>query len=331
MNFLEVSGVTKQDGNGYVLNNITFTQQQFQKVAVIGETGSGKSTLLKIIAGLEQQDEGVVRFEGKKVFGPIWKLIPGHDGIVYLSQHFELPHFLRVEQVLEYANKISEEEADELYKICRIDHLMKRRTDQLSGGEKQRIALAKLLITSPGLLLLDEPFSNLDTIHKNILKKVINDISEKLSISCMMISHDPLETLSWADMIIVMKDGKIVQQGSPKEVYLHPVNEYAGGLLGNYNLIDTSSVSMRSLVTDARNNTYAFIRPEHIILSASTNEAIKAVISKVVFLGSRYMVTLLAGEQALIMETTTELVPGDVVYIKTGKDFVAFMDKPAID
>ena len=117
-----------------------------------------------------------------------------------------------MEELLEYANKLPATEAASLYKLCRIDHLLKRKNDQLSGGEKQRIALARLLVGSPKLLLLDEPFSNLDLIHKNILKSVIEDIGERMKLTCMLTSHDPMDTLSWADEIIVRKDGQIIQQ-----------------------------------------------------------------------------------------------------------------------
>ena len=110
------------------------------------------------------------------------------------------------------------EEAATLFEICQVDHLLKRRTDQLSGGEKQRIALCMLLVKCPKLLVLDEPFSNLDPIHKTVLKTVIEDIGKRLQITCMLTSHDPHDTLSWADEILVMKNGKIIQQGTPRGI-----------------------------------------------------------------------------------------------------------------
>nr|WP_223284455.1 ATP-binding cassette domain-containing protein [Hymenobacter qilianensis] len=213
MSLLTVSGITLREKEKYILNDVSFSQQKQQKIALAGETGAGKSTLLQTIAGLVQPDAGEVWFDGRKAKGPAEQLMPGNPGISYLSQQFELPKFLRVEQVLKYANKLSAEEAHTLFEVCRIDHLGGRRTDQLSGGERQRIALAKLLLSSPQLLLLDEPFSNLDMVHKNILKSVIQDIGEKLQITCILISHDPLDTLSWADEIVVMHGGQIVQKG----------------------------------------------------------------------------------------------------------------------
>ena len=237
MALLTVSGITKKEKENYTVKNISFAQQPLQKIAIAGETGSGKTTLLKMIAGLVQPDAGEILFEQERVVGPYEKLLPGHPRIAYLSQYFELRNNYRVEEELECKNLLSDEEANDLYAICRIQHLLKRKTDQLSGGEKQRIALARLLTTSPGLLLLDEPFSNLDTVHKRIIKSVIHDIGEKLKITCILVSHDALDILSWAETILVMKDGLVIQQDAPEQVYKQPVNEYCAGLFGDYNLI----------------------------------------------------------------------------------------------
>ncbi len=266
MNFLSVSHLHSDPQHGtFVLNDISFSQHRFQKIAVAGETGSGKSTLLKIIAGLIQPKSGEIFFEGKKVMGPDWQLIPGEKGIAYLSQHFELRHNYRIEELLDYANTFSEEYAQQLYKICRIDHLMKRKHDQLSGGEAQRIALARLLVTSPRLLILDEPFSNLDLIHKNLLKKIIEDVAEELKITLIMTSHDPSDLLPWADEIIVMQHGKVIQKGSPQIIYRKPVNEYCAALFGNYNLIENGvAKGIFKIPNDHPDTEKAFIRPENI-------------------------------------------------------------------
>jgi ABC-type Fe3+/spermidine/putrescine transport system ATPase subunit len=317
MNLLTVSGISKKIDSDFSLQGIDFSQAISQKIAIAGETGSGKSTLLKIIAGLVQPDAGSVIFEGEKVRGPNEELVPGHPRIAYLSQHFELRTNYRVAEVLEYANKLTEQEAFTLYKVCRIDHLLKRRTDQLSGGEKQRIALARLLTTRPKLLLLDEPFSNLDMIHKSILKSVIRDIGEELNISCIMVSHDPLDTLSWADEIIIMKDGQIIQQGNPETVYHQPQTIYAAALLGNYNLISAAKASYLiehpgRIVTDKK----LLIRPEQCKISKEPNSHLKGNISDIGFLGAYYELQVVSGEDILIVRTTNaDFRKGDIIYL----------------
>ena len=176
MALLTVSGVGKREKENFTVRDIHFTQQSSEKIAIAGETGSGKTTLLKMIAGLVQPDEGDIYLDNNRILGPFEKLIPGHPAIAYLSQHFELRKNYRVEEELESKNLLTEEEANRIYSICKIQHLLKRKTDQLSGGERQRIVLARLLTTSPKLLLLDEPFSNLDAVHKNIIKSALLDI-----------------------------------------------------------------------------------------------------------------------------------------------------------
>jgi len=260
MTLAKISSIGKAGADGFILQDISFTVSEFQKIAIAGETGSGKSTLLKIMAGLVQPDAGEVYFTNEKVKGPDAQLVPGHPAIAYLSQHFDLQKFLRVEQVLQYANSISSKEAASIFSICRIDHLLQRKTDQLSGGEKQRIAIARLLISKPKLLLLDEPYSNLDMVVKSILKSVINDIGKKLRITCMLVSHDPDDTLSWADEIIVLKEGKVVQQGIPRIIYQHPANVYVAGLFGTFNLVTPGLLKFLSVKGYTKD---LLVRPEH--------------------------------------------------------------------
>ncbi|WP_205499884.1 ABC transporter ATP-binding protein [Rufibacter psychrotolerans] len=318
MTFLEVAGITKQGEKEAVLTNISFTQQAFQNIAVAGETGSGKSTLLKIIAGLVQPDAGQVLFQEERVKGPAEKLVAGHPGIAYLSQQFELAEFLRVEQVLRYANTLPQEEADALYELCHIRHLLQRRTDQLSGGERQRIALARLLLTSPSLLLLDEPFSNLDTGHKNTLKTILHDLAEELDITCLMISHDPQDTLSWADQILVMKDGQLVQQGTPEEVYRQPVNTYVAGLFGKYNLLaPDQALAITGATANSNNGKSLLLRPEDLVLEVEEKKGSSATVNKVTFFGSYYEVETTVENFPVVVRTgVRSLVQGDTVYLR---------------
>jgi ABC-type Fe3+/spermidine/putrescine transport system ATPase subunit len=319
MDLLAVAGVSKAGKDKHVLKNITFSQEQGEKIVIAGETGSGKSTLLKIIAGLVQPDTGSIIFDQKEVAGPLDKLIPGHPGISYLSQHFELPKNLRVEQVLGYSNELTASTAELLYRVCKIDHLLERKTNELSGGEKQRIALAKLLITSPQLLLLDEPYSNLDMLHKSILKSVLSDISEKLKITCILVSHDPHDTLSWADRILVMKDGEIIQAASPENIYKTPLNEYVAALFGKYNLLNGSvekllnqQLKTLSNITDNR----AFIRPEEFILVEKGEKTLEGIVKSVLFFGAYYQIEVVVADTTIYAHhRERNLKPGDQVYL----------------
>lgn len=324
MNFLEVSNISKELHGAYILKNVSFTQQPFQKIVIAGETGSGKSTLMKIVGGMAQADAGTVMFEGKRVKGALEVLIPGHPGTAYLSQHFELRNNYRVEEILSYANKLREEDAAEIYHICRISHLLKRKTDQLSGGEKQRIAMARLLISAPRLFLLDEPFSNLDMIHKSILKNVISDIGEKLGITIMLISHDPMDILPWADEILVMKDGEIVQQGSPQQIYNQPVNEYVAGLFGKYNLLTPGKAAvLEGLPGITLNGKNVFIRPEDFKIVRTKKDAIPGKIRDIAYYGSFLEAEVALGNEVVTIKTTdTRLKKGAAVNVSVAPETI---------
>jgi ABC-type sulfate/molybdate transport systems ATPase subunit len=313
MNVLAVSNLFSEQllGN-FALEDINFTQKRFQKIALIGETGSGKSTLLKTIAGFIQPKSGTILFEGKKVLGPDWQLVAGEKGIAYLSQHFELRNNYRMEELLLYANELTQEEANDLYKICRIDHLMKRNSYELSGGEKQRIALARLLVSKPRLLILDEPYSNLDLIHRAILKQVVEDVCNRFEISCIMTSHEPADVLPWADEILVLENGKIIQKGTAEEVYRNPVSEYAGGLLGNYNLIEKEDCKYFKIGAITKD---IYVRPEQFINSTEGNDTIKGKIVAQRFMGNYYEVDITSGNFTITMKSYFKQTLDKMVFV----------------
>ncbi len=328
MDLLEVRNISFQEQNHTVLQDISFNQQEGQKIVIAGETGSGKSTLLQIVAGLIQPTGGQVYFNGKRVRGPQEVLVPGEPGIAYLSQHFELPQFLRVAQVLKYANTLPDGEDEALFKLCRIEHLLQRKTSELSGGERQRIALAKLLLTAPDLLLLDEPFSNLDTGHKKILKNVIRDIADQLAITCLLVSHDPLDTLSWADEILVLQAGQLVQQGSPEQVYRQPINSYAAGLFGNFNLIPADQTNaFLSAAKIKATGKHLLIRPEHLQLVKKGPNAVPGRVRAVCYFGSYYETEIALAETIIVLKTVAKPAEkGEVVYLWVAPENIWFID-----
>lgn len=312
MSLLSVNRIVKKHGNETVVNDVSFTLEQGERIAIAGETGSGKTTLLRIVAGLGQADSGEVLFEGQKVRGVNEKLMPGHAGIAYLSQHFELNNNYRVEEIIAYANKLTANETRQLIDVCHIGHLQKRLTQTLSGGEKQRVALARLLTYKPRLLLLDEPYSNMDQIHTHILKNVVDAVGEQLNITCMLISHDPEDILPWADEMMVMQQGRVVQSGSPISVYRHPRNEYVAGLLGKYN---TLTLTLAMTLPDRKLN--AFIRPEDIMLVNDPENSLHGRIRRINFYGAYYELEVVVEGQKLYVRTIREdLMEGDEVFLR---------------
>jgi ABC-type sugar transport system ATPase subunit len=321
MALLTVSNVSRQERAITVLQPTSFILPPGSKLAIAGETGSGKTTLLKIIAGLTQATAGEVFLDNEKIWGPDEKLIPGHARIAYLSQHFELRNNYRVEEELEAKNLLEQEDADLIYAVCQINHLLKRKTTELSGGERQRIVLARLLTTKPSLLLLDEPFSNLDMPHKQIIKTVLDDIYTKLGISCIMVSHEATDILPWAETIMIIKAGKIIQTGTPEELYNKPINEYCAGLLGDYNLIDAGIAA--ALIPQSHvkfKGDSILIRPEHLFMHTAGG-GLPAIVRNVAFYGSQNMASLIAENKTIrVRINTNDFTPGQQVLLTAQPD-----------
>lgn len=312
MAFLKLTSVAFTEQNRTILEDISFSVRQGEKVSIIGETGSGKSSLLKAIAGLLAITSGRIEFHDQPVFGPQDKLIPGHAGIAYLSQDFELPAFLRVEQVLRYASQLSDENLQIIARISEVDHLLQRGTDQLSGGERHRVAVARLLASKPSLLLLDEPYSNLDKTHREVLKKVITDISRQLKITCMLVSHDPAEVLSWSNRILVLKGGRVIEQGTPKEIYFQPQYEYTAALTGDFSLVHGE---LAKALTSNNNQEQLLLRPEYLQISRKGRKKLVGEVTRVFFVGSHYDIHIKLNRQIISVRSDSPYSTGDAVYI----------------
>lgn len=326
MGFLQVSNISKLQNGKPVVDGVSFTQAPFQKLAIAGETGSGKSSLLKMIAGLEQPSNGMIFFQDKHVLGPEFRLVPGHPEIAFLSQHFELRNAYRVEELLSYANKLSDEMANAIFEVCMINHLVKRKTDQLSGGERQRIAIARLLIGAPKLLLLDEPYSNLDLIHKNILKDVIKEIGETLQITCLLVSHDPTDILPWADEIMLMQHGKIVQSGAPEYVYQHPSNTYTASLLGKYQILPPNIADLLLPYSGtAPLGKKIFVRPGNFRI-ATVDHGVAAHVRNIQFMVGFYELELVVEETIIYIHTLNKHVQkNETIFIALDTKTVQFL------
>jgi len=220
------------------VSEIDFSINKGDFVAIVGESGSGKSTLLKLICGLLAPDSGEIFFNGKHLEGPHEKLIPGHDSMKMLRQDFNLNVYARVYENIEsmLSNedlKGKKQKAADMMKLLGIDRLANKRIVELSGGEQQRVALARAIITEPEVLLLDEPFSQLDALLKNQFRTDLKNLGEQLGITIVLVSHDPVDGLTLANKMIILKDGKFMESGRPEDIYANPAHIYTAKLLGN--------------------------------------------------------------------------------------------------
>ncbi len=308
MALLTIENLSKAWAGEPVVKDISFSVHPFEQLAIVGETGSGKTTLLKMIGGLLQPDSGSIFLGPQKVPGPDEVLIPGHPKIGYLSQHFELRNNYKVYEIIDMANKMDQAEAGKILDLCKVAHLQQRWSDELSGGEKQRIALARLLLTSPQLLLLDEPFSNLDAAHKKIMQAVLRELGQQLQMTCILVSHDATDVLSWAESVLVMQKGRLLQKSSPQEIYHQPINEYVAALTGDYNKIAEGHPLYPNSGAVLSNNVL-FVRPQAVELLPAGEHPVAGIVQRVLFMGSHFTTEVSLGEHTILSYSTQNLFP----------------------
>lgn len=245
---LEARNISFSYADTKAIDDLSFKISGGQQVSVIGESGCGKSTLLKLIYGQYDLEEGHISYNGKPILGPKFNLIPGEDYIKYLAQDFGLMPYTTVFENVgnflsnSYKDKKRERIA-ELLEMVEMTEFADVKAQFLSGGQQQRVALARVLALEPEVLLLDEPFSQIDTFRANVLRRNLFRHFRENGITCIMATHDPVDVLSFSDETIVMKDGKIVTSGNPKALYENPVNKYAASLFGDVNEIPKGFLS----------------------------------------------------------------------------------------
>lgn len=320
--FLQVNQLTVVKEGKQILDQVSFQMEQGAHFGLAGATGSGKSTLLKCIAGLVQPRSGTVLFKDEKVLGAEEQLIPGHPQIIYLSQHFELRSHYRVHELLEMAEIIDGPEVHEIAAMCRIMHLLQRDSSQLSGGEKQRVAMAIALIKKPVLLLLDEPFSNADAIHKQQLEEMLFDLRNSLSQSYMLVSHDSRDLLAHTDTIIMLQDGIIIQAGNPEDIYRKPVSEYAAGLMGNYSALTLAFCSAAKI--RMKEGRQIMARPDAFTIH-NRQTPLQARVEQVYYMGHYSMAILRSVDCVLhISYQYPKIFKGDIVYLSVDSNKVIY-------
>jgi iron(III) transport system ATP-binding protein len=194
-----------------------------------------------------------------------------------------------------------------------------RRTDALSGGERQRIALARVLLTNPKWLLLDEPYSNLDLNQKRMMMQVIEDVGKYLNVSLIMVSHDASDMLSWAEDMIIIEGGIVMQRGTPADLYHQPVSMHIAGLLGEYNVFDASLVrQLTNNAFDIADGKKYMIRPEHLVVN-NEKKGVTAVVTEINFKGGYLLVRCNVNHSSdsilVYLPASQDLKPGDEIYL----------------
>ncbi|MDO7901388.1 ABC transporter ATP-binding protein [Pseudomonas sp. K1(2024)] len=246
MSFVSVQQLHKRYAGSTVFENIDCTVERGEFVTLLGPSGCGKSTLLRCIAGLTPVDGGRILLDGQDIV----PLSPQKRGIGMVFQSYALFPNMTVEQNVAFGLRMQKVKAEErqvrvreALELVELTTFAGRYPHQLSGGQCQRVALARSLVTRPRLLLLDEPLSALDARIRKHLREQIRAIQRELGLTTLFVTHDQEEALTLSDRIVLMNQGRIVQSGDAETLYTAPVDLFAAGFIGNYNLLDADSAS----------------------------------------------------------------------------------------
>ena len=284
MAFLSIENINFSYEKNEVIKNFSLEVEEGSFTTLLGSSGSGKTTLLRLLMGFLEPSDGKILIEGKSING----VLPNKRGMGFVFQDYALFPHLTVEQNLLYGlkrNGKKEENSELVLKTASslgIDSLLRRFPAELSGGQQQRVALGRALVLKPRVLLMDEPLSSLDTNLRQKVRGELKEIQQKLKITTVYVTHDQEEALSLSDKIAVMNNGRLVQYGSPYEIYFEPEDRFTASFIGRANFIENKMV-----------------RPEWIKLEKKENECeLKGIVTGCEFLGdtTRYTVELADGK-----------------------------------
>jgi len=334
--FLRCEGLVKRFGAVTAVDGAELRVERGRTLALLGPSGCGKTTLLRLIAGFEMADAGEVVLGGRRLSGPGTWLAPQKRRVGLVFQDYALFPHLNVESNVAFGlanGRDKRKRVGELLELVGLEGLSGRMPYELSGGQQQRVALARTLAAEPELVLLDEPFSNLDPAMRERVRAEVRGIIESLGTTAVFVTHDQEEALSLAEEVAVMLEGRILQVGKPREMYTRPSDRRVAEFLGEANflpgVVEDGQVRFElgrvALANVARGEVDVMVRPEGLTLSAEAGEPVEVVSAEyyghdqtvLVRLGSGAVlkVRLLAGE---------EFSPGQRLGLRLNGDAVVF-------
>ncbi len=301
---IQIEQVSKRFGHFVALDNVNLHLKTGELTALLGPSGSGKTTLLRIIAGLEQADQGVIRFNDQDISARH----VAERGVGFVFQHYALFKHMTVFENVAYGltvkpkaqrpNKAAiAKKVQHLLELVQLGWTADRYPAQLSGGQRQRIALARALAVEPKMLLLDEPFGALDAKVRAELRRWLRRLHDEIAVTSVFVTHDQEEALEVADRIVVMNQGRIEQQGTPEQVYEQPANPFVYEFLGNVNLFHArvkqgqSLIGRQQLASPEHNQAeeqagMAYVRPHEIdIFNTPQTDAMAVKVDLITLVG----------------------------------------------
>jgi sulfate transport system ATP-binding protein len=310
---IAVERVTKRFADFTALDDISFEAPDGKLTALLGPSGSGKSTLLRVIAGLEVPDSGTIVVSGSDAT----RLPPQKRGIGFVFQHYAAFKHMTLRDNVAFGLKIRKKpkpeikaKVDELLHLVGLDGFHDRYPNQLSGGQRQRMALARALAVEPSVLLLDEPFGALDANVRADLRAWLRRLHEQVPVTTVLVTHDQEEAMELADLIVLLKDGRIAQAGAPRELYERPADAFVMGFLGP--------------VSKVRGE---LVRPHDVALSDRPEDGWEeAMVQRVVHLGFEVRVELVRKDGE---EISAQLTRGEAEALEPEAGSIVWLRPPA--
>jgi ABC-type proline/glycine betaine transport system ATPase subunit len=281
-----------------ILSNISFNLKEGQHLCVMGESGSGKSTLLKAIYGLLDLKKGSIYWKTQEVLGPAFHLVPGMSFFKYVAQDFDLmPYTSVAENIGKFLSRFYPEEKEqrtsELLEVIEMSSFANEKVKTLSGGQQQRVAIARALAKEPELILLDEPFGQIDNFKKNSLRRKLFSYLKEKNISCIVATHDGDDALSFADQMMVIKNKKVIAFDSPRNLYKSPPEHYVAALFDDVN----------ELYIDGERK---LMYPHQI--QTSKDSLHKVIVKKSFFKGSFWLIEATFNSQVIFFQSTENIL-----------------------
>lgn len=337
---LRMKNISKKFGENLVVDRFSLDVERNQFITLLGPSGCGKTTILRMIAGFEDLTEGDIFFEDTKLNNiPSYKreintVFQNYALFPHLNVFENIAFGLRLKKIDDKEINIRVNEALEMVKLIGYGQ---RGVDELSGGQQQRVALARAIINRPKLLLLDEPLSALDLKLRQDMQYEIKDLQNKLEISFIFVTHDQEEALTMSDKIVVMNEGKILQIGTPEDIYNEPENRFvasfigesnivAGEYLGNYkvNFLNATFDCVDDFDEEVK-NVEVVIRPEDIELVPQDQGQIIGRVDDIVFKGVHYELSVIVDNTEMIIHTLKSAEIDDCVGMLIGPEDIHLM------
>jgi len=324
---VELRGVWKSFGKVQVLRGLDLAVGRGEFLVVLGASGEGKSTTLNVVAGVVRPDRGTVLLGGQVVDDGAGTYVPPEKRDVgYVFQNYALyPHMTAFDNIAFplRMRKLPEDEVKrrvrEVAEMLRIAHLLDRKPGQLSGGQQQRVAVARAVVKEPRVLLMDEPFSNLDPAVRAGVRWEIKSLVKRLGITTIMVTHDQEEAMSLADRIAVLRSGKVVQCDTPEELYQRPADAHVAEFVGGMNIlpIDGQPQMLEALGVRAEGGERLVgFRPEHVVITEERGIPAKVLASE--YRGEKWVYVLdIGAEKPVKIYTATKIMSHTIRIVPT--------------